>query len=625
MWTETPNFCQEVSTKKFFKRLCSDANALRLLRWWPGDLVDKIDQLKGLRCIFQHSISWSKSEFKSLRPDRLDTQSTLYEMLAPLFVNGERTNEFLTHLLTLCSFPTRLLCVDTEDLVEDMLQKYIAEEEELKELSKHPSTRELELLEKMRHVVYRWFRNYEPKLYKPEHTNGATARVRRGDGAYAKYRDFEFTREAYELQSIMGWNPIMVFEDVSSSNHGFDPVKLDPKDDFSLRFPNLFKAIDLPSGALDPCFWDTVPKAVDKRRGISYEVTWRSFNQKLVGDSIKHYMATVADMYCDLFDQGDNQHLAWLGSLTGEYSSLDLTSASDRVRWWHIQYIFQDLPLLLDMFDMCRAPIVDFSRVNKQLPRMQLEKHAPMGSATCFPAMCPMFCALIKVVLEEQGIRDRYGVYGDDIMVPTRAYQAVIDGLEALGMIVNRDKSFTKPYLYRESCGIEAYQGMNVTPLYISRNFDIRFQYKKGKFIPTVEHYEGLTALCNRLGQWGYRLTRKVLLSAMLEVYPLTPFSHNMENGIYTLAAETNAHLRWSMRPCARYDSESARIPMVKTYCVVTQTSRTPEEFRYGLKLEQMSFRNRDTVPDPSDLGSATGGKVYTRLKIAWIPASRYE
>jgi len=61
-------------------------------------------------------------------------------------------------------------------------------------------------------------------------------------------------------------------------------------------------------------------------------------------------------------------------------------------------------------------------------------------------------------------IKDVY-VYGDDLIVPSKEVEDVISGLETAGLKVNRSKSFAKS-AFRESCGIDAFAGVNVTPVY---------------------------------------------------------------------------------------------------------------------------------------------------------------
>jgi hypothetical protein len=102
-----------------------------------------------------------------------------------------------------------------------------------------------------------------------------------------------------------------------------------------------------------------------------------------------------------------------------------------------------------------------------------------MGSALCFPMeSMAFFIAIVTHRLRERGVRVtpktvRQGcegvyVYGDDLIVPTDEAPAICETLELFGFKVNRHKSFWKGK-FRESCGVDAYDGCDVTPTYIRR------------------------------------------------------------------------------------------------------------------------------------------------------------
>jgi hypothetical protein len=57
-------------------------------------------------------------------------------------------------------------------------------------------------------------------------------------------------------------------------------------------------------------------------------------------------------------------------------------------------------------------------------------------------------------------------VYGDDIVVPTKEVDIVLDGLTSAGLSVNKNKTFVRSH-FRESCGTDAFMGYKVTPVYI--------------------------------------------------------------------------------------------------------------------------------------------------------------
>jgi hypothetical protein len=56
-------------------------------------------------------------------------------------------------------------------------------------------------------------------------------------------------------------------------------------------------------------------------------------------------------------------------------------------------------------------------------------------------------------------------VYGDDIIVPVDSRELLVEALEVLDFKVNAQKSYWTGK-FRESCGVDAYCGENITPAY---------------------------------------------------------------------------------------------------------------------------------------------------------------
>jgi hypothetical protein len=159
-----------------------------------------------------------------------------------------------------------------------------------------------------------------------------------------------------------------------------------------------------------------------------------------------------------------NRNLAYTSSVTQEYATLDLKDASDRVS---VQLVEALLPKeLIPYFMACRSTAT-------KLPNgsiMSLHKFAPMGSAICFSVEAFLFWALSVASISQNSGR-HYSrvaklvyVYGDDIIVPVSYFPAVVHCLELFGLLVNKSKSF-RYGKFRESCGMDAYDGIDVTPI----------------------------------------------------------------------------------------------------------------------------------------------------------------
>jgi hypothetical protein len=59
-------------------------------------------------------------------------------------------------------------------------------------------------------------------------------------------------------------------------------------------------------------------------------------------------------------------------------------------------------------------------------------------------------------------------VFGDDIIITEPAVGHLYRLLEEVGLKVNKEKSFSRGQ-FRESCGMDAYDGVDVTPGYIRK------------------------------------------------------------------------------------------------------------------------------------------------------------
>jgi hypothetical protein len=164
-------------------------------------------------------------------------------------------------------------------------------------------------------------------------------------------------------------------------------------------------------------------------------------------------------------DQSINRRLALEGSLTAKWDTLDMKDASDRVSMWLVDRLFEFLPELHAALYATRS---GFTR----LPDgevVRLEKFAPMGSALCFPIESVVFYALAVSALmhefgwTEQKARQSVYVYGDDIICRTKTHGAIRQFFDALKLRFNEQKCCTGSS-FRESCGCDAYRGVDVTP-----------------------------------------------------------------------------------------------------------------------------------------------------------------
>lgn len=233
-----------------------------------------------------------------------------------------------------------------------------------------------------------------------------------------------------------------------------------------------------------------VPKSLYSRRIISIEHVERQYAQqgvKSVCDSILALPSFAA--YCDLSDQTVSQKLARLGSASGMYDTADLSSASDSVTCDIVRRITNRRPWLQKLLFAVRPEI----GVLPDGTRIPLEKFAPMGSGHCFRAEVIVFIALCRVAyrVAPSAVRRKvdkivntglpmFKVFGDDIVILRELMPYLLYVLRSTYFIVNMDKSFFGSdansfdmWRFREACGGEYLDGIDVTPLRIPRQMGL--------------------------------------------------------------------------------------------------------------------------------------------------------
>lgn len=165
-------------------------------------------------------------------------------------------------------------------------------------------------------------------------------------------------------------------------------------------------------------------------------------------------------------DQTVNGRLALDSSVTRLYATLDMKEASDRISSSLVDILFDGVPSL-------KRALLALSTPDIMLPSGELlhkKKFAPMGSALCFPIMSIIHYALGVATLQcdnpgvpRSTLRKSLYVYGDDIIVKTVFAQSLLDNFQHYGLVFNRDKCCVEGF-FRESCGVDAFMGTDVTP-----------------------------------------------------------------------------------------------------------------------------------------------------------------
>jgi hypothetical protein len=216
--------------------------------------------------------------------------------------------------------------------------------------------------------------------------------------------------------------------------------------------------------------YKSVFKTFGKGRGICIEENEVQFFQQAFRRALYKIIddCPITNGKINFSDQSINALLALLGSWTGQQATLDLSEASDRNARELISWMFQDTTFH-DILMALSTRIIDFP-VESGVKSIRSFKFAPMGSSLCFPIMSLVNWALCRSIISFSSAhcttKEEVYVYGDDIVVPSCTVEAILTYLPRFGMKVNQNKSFYRSG-FRESCGVHAFNGVNITPVYI--------------------------------------------------------------------------------------------------------------------------------------------------------------
>lgn len=249
---------------------------------------------------------------------------------------------------------------------------------------------------------------------------------------------------------------------------------------FPLGLPSDSRELDavsiIPQDSEQPVRVCLVPKTLKSPRIIAIEPCCNQFVQQGIRDALYRALESyrLTKGHVNFRDQSVNQKLAISASTTGQLATIDLSDASDRVPRDLALVMFQSNPDLRDAIDACRSTRAELPNGIVLDP---LLKFASMGSALCFPVEAMYFYTICVIALLRErnfpiSIRNVFDVsrsiyvYGDDIIVPSTNATAVFEYLQKYNCKVNTNKtSYTGKF--RESCGVDAYDGHQVQPVYV--------------------------------------------------------------------------------------------------------------------------------------------------------------
>jgi hypothetical protein len=359
----------------------------------------------------------------------------------------------------------------------------------------------------------------------------------------------------------------------------------------------------------------SVPKSMKTRRTISKEPAGLMYFQQGVSRCLVDFIHQHSFLsgHIDLKVQEKNGKLALRGSATQQYSTLDLSSASDTVTLTLVKAVFRNTPLYPFLVALrSRTAVLPSGKV------IAVEKYAPMGSALCFPIetlifSCAVEFAVRRAVSTHLGFFPRWRVYGDDIIVQEPLFWDVLLVLESLGFIVNQGKSFTSPSRYRESCGTEGYDGVDVTPMKISRGY---YSPKSRITSRQAPLFEGLIDMVNSCHIYEFSLLRAWLLRVLLANQVAVPlFSEDYDRAVYSPCPDNyRAKTRWNSALSRR----EVLVAMSHSVQVSSCADMGDDTVRYFETLRS-SFNREGDMFEPDHRIEVPRGSVRTVLAKKWV------
>lgn len=385
-----------------------------------------------------------------------------------------------------------------------------------------------------------------------------------------------------------------------------------------------------------------VPKTVKTMRSICMEPISRMFLQQ----EVSRWLITAMEdgpisSIVTLKDQSHNRDYALAASFSQSCATIDLSAASDRI---HIDLIKRIMPSKILYYLLgTRTKKVDTGE-----SIVQLNKFAPMGSALCFPVQSIVFTAIvllgylehyyskrdklkgdsyylhhIKEFIRGMGtdpsqydpnklLRPR--VYGDDIICDERITGDILILLARAGLVVNERKSFTGGTPFRESCGIFALNGVDVSPFL--------FRVKSHKDKLSASTFAGIVDAANRAGDYKYHTLRSCFINYLKRsrVYgfkgDISPYIHFTRDrnvfGIYSTSPKNQGATRYN----TNYQRDEVRRLVIRSHGSSRSISQYAEDYAFD---QWMRARIRGGSTEYNYSVSRVRPRE-SRVRLDWLP-----
>jgi hypothetical protein len=366
-----------------------------------------------------------------------------------------------------------------------------------------------------------------------------------------------------------------------------------------------------------------VPKTMSGPRLIGSEPNYHQWCQQLIRAQIESRVKNTVLRNCISFgDQRPNRELALNGSRDGSIATVDLKSASDRLSCWTIERALRGNLTLLDRIHATRTRWMR-NAVNDSFSSIVLKKCFTQGSACTFPVQTVVYSmiSIAAVILTENRPVNKWSitraarkvrVFGDDIVIPTTSLPKLRCLLGFLQLSVNSNKTFSKGR-FRESCGLDAYDGVDVTPARVKRfspnpSHDIAQSmieasnnfYKRGM-------WNVASWLQSHLGK--YKLPTIAIRDSEKTVFTKVGDGYQSIQGLATdhLKSRWNPRLQVMEYQVHKLASNSKKVP--------TQSAYDLTEFLFGSRVKERSIQD---LLFPSDGGLGIVNKESAVMRLGW-------
>lgn len=427
----------------------------------------------------------------------------------------------------------------------------------------------------------------------PKHGPGATADKLVGNSKYTCRTWYKRWNSAFSFEELYGFSVERGADDQGISVTEEQPVKV-----------------------------VLVPKVLKGPRVIACEPTAMQYAQQYVSARLR---ATLTESgfgsQIGFTDQTVNRNLALDASIDRRMATMDLSEASDRVSCSLVRAVFSKAPKIRKQVFAVRSSKAWIPTHSSGI--FNLTKYASMGSATTFPVEAICFYAIAVAAVAESKwhqviacsdtglsgkakslyhvLAESYRqvfVYGDDIIVPAESCVFVAGRLEAFGLKVNWKKTFFKGP-FRESCGMDAFRGHDVTPTYV-------------RSLPPATTKDATevaswVALSNQLFLKGCWKTSKAIEKFLWSITPHLPLVGPKSTGLgfvtFTGAFDVQRF------------SKTTGQPQVRAWVLTSKKKRDLLDGESALLKHHLSLG----VQESSDHLQHSVDKYSSRLRLRWV------